>query len=516
MAIDRNILDTDIENNPVAIEETIEELLRSILNNPSSVSSTAYDTAWCLRLKEDLTDYQFERCLMWIRDNQYIDGSWGSPIFHYHDRIISTLAAIIALYDLDFQEDHIRIKDGLRFLWQRFPNLYHDANDTIGFPVVIVALIQQAKARNLDIPPNLFRGASQIEKKLNMLNTHPDNWKQTTLHYSMEALTQYLPPDVQLDFGDGTGLVGASPAATIGTLLDERTFTERSLNYVQSFVAERSPDGGMPTVDKIDIFEVAWSLNNLRSIDWITPDHPEVRPLLDFLWSAWSNEHGVGFSRFFNVTDLDDTSEVFALLSWGGYPVTADVFAQYELDDYFCCYPHEIDPSVSAQLRMLHALQFAKDHPRYAEWSEKLIRYLHIADLHGSLWFDKWHSSPYYMTTASVWMLHGIVDDLLPARIKWIINSQHQDGGWGHYGVSTVEETAYSLRALLYWHEHIEPIDQSVIDSGAQFFLKYYADDRNLVPMWIGKALYTPYKVVKSSIYVVLHKLMEYGIYKGN
>src|SRR5690606_17759566 len=128
----------------------------------------------------------------------------------------------------------------------------------------------------------------------------------------------YLPDEITLDFGDETGCVGASPAATVGSVLDKRTFTEESLDYLQSLVKNENNRGGIPTVDKIDVFEAAWSLNNLRLIDWITPDHPDVRPVLDFLWDAWSDEKGIGHSRYFNVADLDDTSEVFTLLRWGG------------------------------------------------------------------------------------------------------------------------------------------------------------------------------------------------------
>jgi hypothetical protein len=148
---------------------------------------------------------------------------------------------------------------------------------------------------------------------------------------------------------------------------------------------------------------------------------------------------------------------------------------------------------------MLVALQFAKDYPKYEEWSQKLIEFLRQADLDGYLWFDKWHISPYYLTGPSLWMLHGVVDELLESRLKWLIKSQNSDGGWGYYGKSTLEETAYSLQALLYWDENIAPIDKRVLAAGATYFLNHLPN-AELVPLWIGKGLYTPYRVVQASL----------------
>src|SRR5687768_17883149 len=40
----------------------------------------------------------FRSAMEWISENQLPDGSWGAKdIFHYHDRVICTLAAMIAL-----------------------------------------------------------------------------------------------------------------------------------------------------------------------------------------------------------------------------------------------------------------------------------------------------------------------------------------------------------------------------------------------------------------------------------
>lgn len=64
------------------------------------ISISAYDTAWVALVKN--TDGsggpRFPSSLQWIVDNQLPDGSWGDVvIFSAHDRMINTLACVIAL-----------------------------------------------------------------------------------------------------------------------------------------------------------------------------------------------------------------------------------------------------------------------------------------------------------------------------------------------------------------------------------------------------------------------------------
>jgi halimadienyl-diphosphate synthase len=483
-------------------------LLDSLGQPYTKVSSSAYDTAWAARLDQHFPERGFKQSLEWLRSNQHQDGSWGGAVFHYHERIASTLSAMIALREAGDAQDEGRIRAGESFLWRCSPRLHFDANDTIGFPVIIVALTQQAQQLGLEIPENLSRNIAKIRKKLSLLGHDPEMWRYTTLTYSLEAILHHLPEGVQIDFTDELGCVGAAPASTAATLMDPRTYTDGALRYLENLL-DRQGDGGIPTVDQIDIFETAWSLNYLRHIDDITPDHPQIKPLLDYLWSKWSDEAGVGFSSYFNRADLDDTAVTFTVLRWGGYPANADVFAQYEAAIHFRCYEGELDPSLSAQLHMVLALQFAKEHPMYEAWSKKLIQFLRLSDRDGYFWFDKWHVSPYYLSGPSIRILHGVVDDLIESRLKWLIKSQNMDGGWGYYGASTVEETAYCLQGLLYADQHIAPVDTAVIDAAAGYFLQQLPT-AELVPLWIGKGLYTPYRVVQASIALTLHLLRQY------
>lgn len=78
------------------------EAIKSILGSmeDGEITISAYDTAW-VALVEDVHGSgapQFPSSLEWIAKNQLPDGSWGdSELFSAHDRIINTLAGVVAL-----------------------------------------------------------------------------------------------------------------------------------------------------------------------------------------------------------------------------------------------------------------------------------------------------------------------------------------------------------------------------------------------------------------------------------
>ena len=86
--------------------DTIKSMLGSM--EDGEISSSAYDTAW-VALVEDVHGSggpQFPSSLEWIANNQLPDGSWGDRhIFVAHDRLINTLACVIALKTWDIHPD---------------------------------------------------------------------------------------------------------------------------------------------------------------------------------------------------------------------------------------------------------------------------------------------------------------------------------------------------------------------------------------------------------------------------
>ena len=138
------------------------------------------------------------------------------------------------------------------------------------------------------------------------------------------------------------------------------------------------------------------------------------------------------------------------------------------------------------------------------------MKALHKFDGNGSFWWDKWHASPYYVNSNAVSVIYGIDNGLAMSRLKWILRTQNDDGGWGYYERSTPEETAYCLKALLWWDQTVERIETTALDAAAHFLMKRLDTTRH-PPLWIGKSLYTPRLPVQSAVLGALYSYFERG-----
>src|SRR5258708_10745984 len=108
-----------------AIDYEIDKLLAEFEPQKSRILSVAYDTAWLVRAIPHFPKRGFEEALPWLRNAQHPDESWGGNIIHYHDRVVSTLSAIIALATLGEAEDRPRVRAGQTFLWREAYKLHY-------------------------------------------------------------------------------------------------------------------------------------------------------------------------------------------------------------------------------------------------------------------------------------------------------------------------------------------------------------------------------------------------------
>ncbi len=239
----------------------------------------------------------------------------------------------------------------------------------------------------------------------------------------------------------------------------------------------------------------------------MTDLQPTIKPSVEFLRGAWT-KRGVGFSTTF-VADPDDSSLAIRIFNKLGIPHDPAVLGIYEVGDHFECMPFERNISLDAHIHVIHALKTAVDFPQR---DNMLLKALNILgrDLTTEYIVDKWHISPYYSTSHTVIGLIGLSNKIITKQIAWLLKTQRADGSWSFYPNlpgAAVEETAYTLLALMTIYEKKGDISLGVIERGMNYLEKHYTSAEALPSLWIHKCLYNPYRIVES---VVLSTMVKY------
>lgn len=479
------------------------DLLAKLIDEigPGHMGSTAYDTAWAARLGE--IDWNLSsRALAWLAEHQLPDGSWGAPApMYYHDRVLCTLAAMIALAHRGRRgHDRVQVENG-KFALERIVSgatqgLQADPNGaTVGFEMIAPTLA--AEAEKLGIIKRqgdriLGRLSRQRAKKLaylkdNMINRH------VTIAFSAEMAGTDGKHMLDIpNLQEGNGSVGLSPSATAYFATYIKQGDDPSLAYLRNVA---KPDGGMPNVSPFDVFEIAWSLWNI-SLNPNLEVTSKLKPHIEFLSKAWEPRRGVSFATDYTVKDSDDTVITYsALLRFGIEKDLASVLA-YEEKDHFRCFDLEVNPSISANIHILDALRQAGLGQNNSS-IQKIFAFLKKAKSNSSFWVDKWHASAYYPTAHAVIACAGFENNLVTDSVDWLLKTQGMDGSWGTY-ISTAEETAYAMQALWVWNEKVAKIPKSVFKNGARWLMEHL--DEPYPPLWIGKCLYNPQLVIRSAV----------------
>jgi len=482
------------------IELEIQTLLKEI--GRGRMSSTAYDTAWVARLGE-IDGELSNRALDWICANQLPDGSWGAKdIYYYHDRVISTLAAMIALtYRGRRAQDKQKIEQGLLALEhvtsRATQRLLADPNGaTIGFEMIVPTLI--AEAENLGIIKRqgeriLGRLSSMRAQKLSKLSGKKIN-RYVTPAFSAEMAgsdgQQML--DVE-NLQESNGSVGHSPSATAYYSLYLDKGNALGINYLKQATGS---DGGAPDLFSFDIFERAWVLWNLSLLDhWNNNIRILMEPHLEYMKNSWKPGFGVGFSAEYTIQDGDDTVVTYELLKKFGYPTDIEAVLTFEEEKYFRCYDLEVGISTSVNihaLMALHAFGYDLSHPTV----QKIFAFLETEKLNTFL-VDKWNLSPFYTSSHYIIACARYKNIKAQQTIDWILENQRPNGSWGYFAPAA-EETAYCLQALSIWQSTIGNIPVGAIQSMRKWLVEHL--DPPYFPIWIGKGLYSVEFVARSAI----------------
>lgn len=472
------------------MNKSVNEIIESIGNG--AFTTSAYDMAWLARLGDvdhDITNF----ALNWLRENQLEDGSWGAPrTLYYHDRLVCTLAAVIALAETG--EDAEQINHGLTALNAMQDKLLEDeAGETAGFELIVPALLAEGVKIGLISNLKTDQLLAIRERKLSRAPGKAIS-KWTTMAYSAEMAGDNVHILNVDQLQEANGSVGFSPAATAYFVRSIKA-DSMAIQYLRDVY--KSTPSSYPT----DIFEIGWVLWNLELAGLITD---ECEQYLDILQSEWDERVGIGFGTGYTPKDGDDTALIYEVLTRNGRSVGIDAVLSFEEPTHFRTFALESNTSVSTNIHFMGALKAAgyqASHPSIRKIST-FIREHRYSDY----WLDKWHVSPFYTTCHLAIVAAGYDDELIAGVLDWILESQRENGSWGWYD-GTAEETAYCLQALATMRHAGYVVPSSTLRSGWSWL---YNNQEGPFPMlWISKTLFGTPPVIRSAIASALELVVQ-------
>jgi halimadienyl-diphosphate synthase len=455
------------------------------------MSSTAYDTSWFLRLKGQDGQLLFPSVKEWVITHQHEDGSWGAMFETYYDRLISTLAAVNALYQLDSGQYSHMIERGLDYIRKNAKKLKTDEYETIGFELLFPTLLDEAAQYGFALPYEEFLFVRKTKEF--KLSKTPENWvylPETPLTHNLEFLADQLHVQKAAELLEMNGSVGNSPSAS--AYLAQFVQNDKLQRYLHDIMKD-SPDGGVCNVRPFEVFELSWVYYNLL-ISGLKVD--EMVQGVQYLHHSWRT-NGIGISKDGLMPDADDSALAMNVLSRFGYDVKTDFLDSYYSEKGYLSFPFEKNPSVSTNIHILDVIRNRKDE-RSQKMKAHILDFLYSVREENRYWKDKWHISPYYATAHAILALRDTDQGLIDDAVTWILSTQHADGSWGVFD-GTLEETSYCVQALILSKAYLNPFVREQLER-AVHFLKENINDSYFPELWIGKGLYSPIKVIQAAI----------------
>jgi len=482
----------------ISRQDLIEEA-RSVLSNlgEGTMSETAYDTAWVARIPNPSKPDEplFPAAYDWLLKNQHADGSWGAQIPFAHDRLISTLAALVALSGSPYRraESEPAARRAVVYLNRERVNVANDSAETVGFELVLPELIRQARGLGLRLPYDDWKFVEQLQAdKLQRIPPIAVYGAPTTLTTSLEYLGDRFIPELSSRCQCINGSFGTSPSATAFAFMKS---PEPGAEAYLRTVASLHPNGGVVFLYPFELFEIAWVLYYLGDM----PVGREVLgPQLNRLRSSWTRS-GVSWTDKGTVADVDDTAVVLRTLQVHERGQSPDIFTQYEADDHFYTFPFERDPSTSANAHVLEAIRLFPGTPDLRRMSVKIVHFLGRSRIAERYWMDKWHASPLYGTDQALRALAGFAPEFVRPATEWLIETQHENGAWG-FEEGTMEETALALSSLMTAataDASLRALAQDAIARGGNHLCERLGE-AEFPALWRGKGLYTPHNIVRA------------------
>ncbi len=270
--------------------------------------------------------------------------------------------------------------------------------------------------------------------------------------------------------------------------------------------------GVVPSVWPINVFEPCWALYTLHLVGLFA--HPALADAVRVIVAqldARLGVRGLGPALHF-AADADDTAVALCVLRLAGRAPAVNALRHFEIGELFVTFPGERNASVSTNIHALQALRLlgkpAAGTSTYIEANR---------NPHGLWDNEKWHVSWLYPTAHAVAALAQGKPQWRDERaLAALLQAQRDDGGWGAGRASTFEETAYALFTLHVMNGSEEPtgrrrIAQAVARALEWMLARHAAHKMPQAPLWIGKELYCPTRVVRVAELAGLWLALRWG-----
>ncbi|XP_049406032.1 ent-copalyl diphosphate synthase, chloroplastic [Solanum stenotomum] len=434
------------------IKEHMIDVVRLMVQSmdDGEISVSAYDTAWVALVKDINNNPQFPSCIQWA-NNQLVDGSWGDKfIFLAHDRIINTLACIIALKSWNVH--HHKSELGMSFIKENLSKIADENVEhmPIGFEVAFPSLIEIGRNIGIHIPDD-SRVLRDIYDKRNLKLTRVPRDKMhkvpTPLLFSLEGM-----PDLEwqklllLQCADGSFLF--SPSSTAFAFMQTRD--HNSLNYLTNIVHKFN--GGVPNVYPVDLFEHIWIVDRLQRLGISRYFEAEIKECVDYVNRYWTNE-GICWARNYRFQDIDVTAMGFRLLRLHGYVVSTDAFKIFESKGEFFCVAGQTSQAVTGMYNLFRASQLMFPKEKILDDAKKFSSNFLQEKRSQNQLIDKW-----------------IITKDLPGEVRYALDVP--------------------------WYANLPRLE-------TRFFLEQYGGEDDV---WIGKTLYRM-PLINNNTYLELAKL---------
>ena len=371
----------------------IQEAKELVKNLNQRMNPSPYDIGWMARLKDESGGPRWPHLIDWLIENQKPNGSWGSEIEYYHDRIICTLSAIIALKENGHTpEARQAIQRGERYVWNHLHLLRQDPFESAGFELLMPSLLVEAQSLGLDVPLHTC-GYGEIQTaKLRLIPSDMLYSPFISTVYSLEFLGRGGDVSQIRKAKTSIGSIGNSPATTAYYLWLDQGHDAEALNYLETVCCH---DRGIITVYPFKTFELTWVLNNLLYTELPVTEFIDLDQLRAL--QAQIGPKGIGFDETFTVTDGDTTSVTYRVLASAGLEPDPTGLAYFESKEkgVFRTWDYERNVSVSANAHVLEALHLMPYYPNVQTIKDQVTAGILEKQTYGIYWTDKWHASPY-------------------------------------------------------------------------------------------------------------------------